>query len=95
VGIIDDAINWALTIANDGRSFYSQSARHGPYGYDCSSFVSYAYINAGVSALQVSTTGTMLNNFKYAGFTAIPYPGQTPITGDVLFFDVKDYSMHN
>ena len=85
MGIIDSAVTWAVSIANDDSHQYSQSARNGP-NYDCSSFVSWAYKNAGVD-LAISSTASMYTNFVNAGFEAIPYSSSVTLRcGDVLFY---------
>lgn len=87
MGIIDSAVSWAISIANDDSHQYSQTNRNGP-NYDCSSFVSHAYKNAGVESLAISNTRTMYDNFTAAGFTAIPYSSTVTLRrGDVLFKD--------
>lgn len=76
---IGNAINWAKDIANDNTHGYSQSRRNSGVDYDCSSFISEAYRQAGFdipyhgSNNNNPTTSTMLNDFKNAGFTAIRY----------------------
>ena len=37
-GVIDSAVNWAVSIANNAAHGYSMNNRWGP-DYDCSSFV--------------------------------------------------------
>lgn len=66
---IDDAVNWAIGIANDSSHGYDQTHRDGP-DYDCSSFVCWAYYNAGLNTRPGYTpsTQTMYNVFLAAGF---------------------------
>lgn len=56
--VAEQAVQWALAIAEDSDHGYSQAVRTGP-DYDCSSFVAAAYANAGVDILETSTTHTM------------------------------------
>ena len=46
--VVEQAISWAISIANDNSHGYSMTSRWGP-DYDCSSFVISAFRNAGVS----------------------------------------------
>ena len=66
---IEAALSWALDIANDDRHGYVLGASHGSEGmnYDCSSFVSWALIHAGID-VPVSTTFYMRENFEPYGF---------------------------
>ena len=48
MGVIEDAVAWAIETANDQSHGYSQADRWGP-DYDCSSFVIQAFQQAGVS----------------------------------------------
>ena len=61
------AVQWAIATANDDSHGYDQVNRDGP-DYDCSSFVSYAFINGGIS-VPVSSTRDMVSNFIQSGFT--------------------------
>lgn len=72
--VIDNALSWALAIANDDTHGYVLGASHGSEGthYDCSSFVSWAIKHAGVD-VPVSTTFVMVENFKPYGFEWIPW----------------------
>ncbi len=47
MSVIDNAVNWAIDIANDKTHGYDQTNRWGP-DYDCSSFVISAWDAAGV-----------------------------------------------
>ena len=68
-GIIESAVNWALTIAQDNNHGYSQDNRWGP-DYDCSSFVITAYEQAGVKVKSAGATytGDMKPVFLQCGF---------------------------
>ncbi len=49
MSVIETAVNWAIGIANDNSHGYDQGSRgYGP-NYDCSSLLSWAYHNAGLS----------------------------------------------
>ncbi len=69
MGVIDKAVSWAVSIANDDSHKYSQSTRWGPH-YDCSSFVITAYTNAGVDVKGAGATytGDMYKAFIAKGF---------------------------
>lgn len=67
--IVDNAVNWALAIANDNSHGYSQDAnrRWGNPDYDCSSYVISAYRQSGVP-LESTYTGNMYRDFLRHGF---------------------------
>lgn len=67
--IIESAIEWAVSIANDDTHGYDQTNRWGP-DYDCSSLVIQAYENGGcpVKTNGASYTGDMVAVFKECGF---------------------------
>lgn len=69
MSVIEDAIAWAVGIANDDSHGYDQGSRDGP-NYDCSSLVSWAYYTAGLNTRPGYTpaTGTMYPVFLAAGF---------------------------
>lgn len=73
---IEQAIQWAVSIAEDDSHGYDQGNRWGP-DYDCSALLITAWENAGVPVKQngASYTGDM-----YAGFTA---SGFSDVTGEV------------
>lgn len=88
---IDDAVNWAIEIANDDSHGYDQTNRWGP-DYDCSSFVISAWEAAGVGvkANGASATSNMCDAFLKSGFVDVT--NQIDITtgsglekGDVLW----------
>lgn len=68
---IQDAISWAIDIANDDTHGYSQKTRDGNPNYDCSSFVINAYENAGIPVKEAGAgyTGNMRRAFTECGFT--------------------------
>lgn len=91
--IINDAIAWAVSIANDDSHGYDQTNRWGP-DYDCSSLVIQAYENAGcpVKTNGASYTGNMVNVFLESGFENVTSEitlstGSGLLPGDVLWVD--------
>lgn len=66
MGVIDTAISWAVSIANDDSHKYSQAVRWGPH-YDCSSFAITAFKQAGIDT-GATYTGDMYNRFTAKGF---------------------------
>lgn len=69
---IEDAVNWAIDIANDDTHGYDQTHRWGP-DYDCSSFVISAWEAAGVDvkANGANSTGDMCAAFLKTGYIDI------------------------
>ena len=63
---IEQAVRWAIGIANDNSHGYDQAHRTGP-DYDCSSLVTIALKKAGLG-IGVGTTSTMLGQLLGAGF---------------------------
>ena len=85
---VEDAIRWALAIADDDSHGYDQGSRWGP-DYDCSSFVYEAFRVGGGFNLPVHTgyTGSMISDFTAAGFTWLPGIGNSASQlqrGDIL-----------
>jgi len=70
--MVENAINWAVGIANYNNYGYSQVNRYGNPDYDCSSLVSTAFHNAGFNVACELNTYTMKDAFVNAGFTWIP-----------------------
>jgi len=70
--VIENAISWAVSTANDNSHGYSQSGRWGP-DYDCSSFVISAFKSAGVNVGTATYTGNMRSQFTQHGFQWIPW----------------------
>lgn len=70
--VIDNAVNWAINTANDDRYGYDWGSRWGP-DYDCGTFVTTAYRNAGVKIGGGTDiyTGTMEQYYTEAGFEVI------------------------
>lgn len=57
---LNNAINWAIQIANDPRYYYHMPPIP-PYGYDCSSFVIDAFRQAGVPVYSAIDTTNMIS----------------------------------
>lgn len=94
--VIDNAINFAVTIANDNSHGYDQIKRWGK-DYDCSSLVISAYENAGVpvKANGATYTGNMKSAFVKCGFKALLYyRGIDLIKGDVLLNEQHHTAMY-
>ena len=72
MSVIEDAVSWAVEIAEDDSHGYDQGSRDGP-NYDCSSLVSWAYYNAGLNTRPGYTpaTGTMYSVYTEAGFVDV------------------------
>lgn len=70
--IIERAVAWAVSIANDNSHGYSQRDRWGP-DYDCSSFIISAFHQAGVPVKikGASYTGNMRIPFLFCGFADV------------------------
>lgn len=89
-GVIQKALAWAISIANDDSHGYDQASRDGP-NYDCSSFVSWAYYNAGLNTRPGYTPSTsdMYSVFTAAGFNDVTASvnlstGAGALAGDVF-----------
>lgn len=96
MGVIEKAVEWAIKVAEDPRSGYSQTDRWGP-NYDCSSYVISAYEQAGVPVREAgaSYTGNMRGAFIACGFVDVTYEigldsGYNVRAGDVLL----NYAAH-
>lgn len=70
---IEDAVRWAVDIANDPAHGYDQGSRWGP-DYDCSSLLIQAWENAGVP---VKSNGAANTRNMYAVFTACGFQDVT------------------
>ena len=93
MGIIDNAVTWALRIAADDTHGYDQTNRWGP-DYDCSSFVISAFKAAGVP-LECTYTGNMRGDMLRRGFIDVTATvnlsnGAGLAAGDVLL----NYTRH-
>lgn len=69
MSIIEKAVNWIISIANDNTHGYDQGSRWSP-DYDCSSLVISAWKQAGVN-LTCTYTGNMYSNMVNKGFSDI------------------------
>lgn len=69
---IESAIAWAIAIANDDNHGYSMQKRYGNPDYDSSSFVCYAFRNAGFD-VSITDTTSMRRQFTGVGFQWIPW----------------------
>ena len=91
--IIQNAMNWAIGVANDDSHGYDQTNRWGP-DYDCSSLMIQAFENAGclVKTNGATYTGNMVSIFKNTGFEDVTSTvnlstGEGLKPGDVLWVD--------
>lgn len=86
--IVEKAISWAVSIANDDSHGYDQINRQGA-DYDCSSLIINAFEYAGLKVKEAGATytGNMRNSFVKAGFSALPYERSNLLRGDVLLND--------
>lgn len=87
--VIETAIEWALSIANDDSHGYDQDDRWSP-DYDCSSLVISAFDYAGlpVKINGANSTADMVNAFIASGFIEIPFTSVDElIRGDVTWRD--------
>ena len=97
--VIEDAVEWAIGIANDDSHGYDQTNRWGP-DYDCSSLVIQAWQNAGVPVKTqgASYTGNMYDAFIACGFIDVTSQvnlssGSGVVRGDVLLNIVNHTAM--
>ncbi len=65
--LIENAVRWAINVANDDSHGYSQDVRWGP-DYDCSSFVISAFKAAGFNVGDAVYTGNMKSELTKHGF---------------------------
>lgn len=90
--VVESAISWAISIANDNSHGYSQSSRWGP-DYDCSSLVICAFRTAGVNTGTATYTGNMRSQFTQHGFQWIPWSQIGGVSnlqrGDILLNEVS------
>ena len=96
MNIIDKAINWAVSIANDNSHGYDQLHRWGP-DYDCSSLLISAWQQAGVpvQANGATYTGNMKNVFIKCGFESIKFVKSMSLKrGDVLLNEKHHTAMY-
>ena len=94
--VIEKAVSWAVSIAQDDSHGYSQCKRWGP-DYDCSSLVISAYEQAGVPVKEAGATYTanMRRVFEKCGFKSIKYgSGTVLMKGDVLLNERNHTAMY-
>ena len=94
--VIERAVSWAVSIAQDDSHGYSQHKRWGP-DYDCSSLVISAYEQAGVPVKEAGATYTanMRRAFEQCGFKSIKYGSGTVLRkGDVLLNEKHHTAMY-
>ena len=86
---IENALAWAVSIANDDSHGYSQQNRQGP-DYDCSSLVINSLKHAGINTGGASYTGDMRTELTKHGFTWIPWSQIGNVSnlqrGDILLY---------
>lgn len=100
MGIIQNAVNWAVSTANDPSHGYDQINRWGK-DYDCSSFIITAYEKAGalVKSKGATYTGNMRRTFQQCGFSDVTLKvnlatGYGLQAGDVLLNDTQHTAMY-
>ena len=99
MGKIDVMVNTALGIAKDDSHGYSQKRRWPSQGtdFDCSSLMYYCANAAGYDVPLCGYTGTMLADFKAAGFSALKF-GSVGLgglkRGDILLNVVEHTEMN-
>lgn len=98
--VVEKAIAWALSIANDSSHGYDQRNRWGP-DYDCSSLVISAFDKAGIGVKSAGATytGTMKKAFLKCGFKDVTSSvnmvnGSGLVRGDVLLNEVKHTALY-
>ena len=91
MSIIEKAVQWAISIAEDNSHGYSQQVRWGP-SYDCSSLVISAFRQAGLE-LQSTYTGNMKTDFLAHGFKV--HSTSEPLKrGDVLLNEASHTALY-
>ena len=96
---ITKMVNHAKDLAADDSHGYSQARRWGP-DFDCSSFMyecaHFAGYDVGVGPDATRYTGTMPEDFRKAGFTAVPFDGNLADLdpGDILLNVVNHTEMY-
>lgn len=96
--IPEQALQWAIGIANDQSHGYSQSNRYGP-DYDCSSLVISAYRHAGIDTGQATYTGNMKAELLKNGFRDVTASinlasGANLKPGDILLYHIGGTAGH-
>lgn len=90
--IPEQALQWAINIANDQRHGYSQTNRNGP-DYDCSSLVLSAYKKAGVDIGSATYTGNMKAELLKHGFTDVTHSVNLSTCGGLQRGDILLYHL--
>lgn len=100
MGKIDNAVNWAIGIANDDSKGYDQDNRWGP-NYDCSSLLIQALEQAGIPVKSngATYTGNMRSVFLRTGFSDVTssvnlYSGAGLQYGDILLNEAHHTAMY-
>lgn len=96
--IPEAALAWAIQIANDPKSGYSQTNRYGP-DYDCSSLVLSAFRKAGADVGQATYTGNMRSELLKHGFSDVTASinlasGANLRPGDILLYHIGGTAGH-
>lgn len=86
MGVRDDVVNLAISIANDDSHGYSQASRWGAPDYDCSSLIIDIWTRCGVDVKGrgATYTGNMVQAFLQAGFRKVNPAIESLMPGDVL-----------
>ena len=97
MGVIETALEWALSIANNDSHGYDQGNRWGP-DYDCSSLVISAFKKAGLP-LASTYTGNMKADFLKNGFKDVTssvnlQTGAGLVRGDVLLNQARHTALY-
>ena len=96
MGKIDVMVDTALKIAKDDSHGYSQKRRWPSQGtdFDCSSLMYYCAHKAGYNVPLSGYTGTMLADFKKAGFTALKFTnvGLSGLKKGDILLNVEDHT---
>ena len=99
MAIPEQALQWAIQIANDQRHGYSQASRWGNPDYDCSSLVISAYRHAGADTGNATYTGNMKAELLKHGFSDVTASinlasGANLKPGDILLYHIGGTAGH-
>lgn len=92
MGNINEAVEYALEIAEDETHGYDQTHRNGP-DYDCSSFLATCLNKAGFPVSKSSWTGNIRKQLLNCGFKSIPVNGAGRKKGDIFLTEGKHIVM--
>lgn len=97
--VAEQALQWAIGIANDQSHGYSQANRWGNPDYDCSSLVLSAYKKAGIDVGQATYTGNMRQELLKHGFSDVTASinlasGANLQRGDILLYHIGGTAGH-